>query len=459
MNKLKMDERRMPEMGRAVFKRTFFRLRDAVITESFGSLSENTRIFAMEGILYTLIITLANNNNNLYASRLGATASDLGLIASLPPIVGMLSLIPLAVLTDRMHNKKPMVMLSAVGLGFMYVLVGMLAFFNASMVPFLILLLVLVNIPMSLYNSSWQAFFSDVINPCDRNASYSFRTKMNTAVGIFIPLLAGGILALASGSGKIFVHQIYYWLAFPLALGQVLFLKKIKGGTVHKKSTLRLSDVGKSARTLFRSRTFMGFLAVALLVYCGWEMDWSLYFLAQFRYLHMNEAGISLITVLCAVTQFLTIGLWSRLIEKKGIRFVFVIGAGGFAFCSCFLVLSLSVPLTPGLILYYILQSIGSSAYSAFQISVFQCLLEAIPHENRTLSISIYNTVILLSNTIMPYLGIFFYKSLGESRNAMILSIAIIGTVRIFATLAALIRWYRLRGRNISPVSEETPES
>lgn len=449
----------MPDMGHTVLKRAFFRLRDAVITESFGSLSENTKIFAMEGILYTLIITLANNNNNLYASRLGATASDLGLIASLPPIVGMLSLIPLAVLTDRMHNKKTMVMLSAVGLGFMYVLVGMLAFLNTSTVPFLILLLVLVNVPMSLYNSSWQAFFSDVIKPVDRNTSYSFRTKMNTAVGIVIPLLAGGILALASGSGKIFVHQIYYWLAFPLALGQVLFLKKIKGGTVHKKSTLRLSDVWKSARTLFHSRTFMGFLAVALLVYCGWEMDWSLYFLAQFRYLHMNEAGISLITVLCAVTQFLTIGLWSRLIEKKGIRFVFVIGAGGFAFCSCFLVLSLIVPLTPGLILYYILQSIGSSAYSAFQISVFQCLLEAIPHENRTLSISVYNTVILLSNTIMPYLGIFFYKSLGESRNAMILSIAVIGTVRIIATLAALIRWYRLRGKNINPVSEEKPES
>ncbi len=447
-------------MVRTGLKHAFFKLRGAGFnSESFGTSGGNTKIFALEGILYTLIITLANNNNNLYASRLGATASDLGLIASLPPIVGMLSLIPLAVLTDRMQNKKPMVMLSAVGLGFMYVLVGMLAFLDNARVPFLILLLVLVNIPMSLYNSSWQAFFSDVVRPCDRNASYSFRTKMNTAVGIFIPLIAGGILAAASGSGKIFVHQIYYWLSFPIALGQVLCLKRVQGGTVHKTSTLKLSDVRNSAGKLFRSRTFLGFLAVALLVYCGWEMDWSLYFLAQFRYLAMNEAEISLITVFCAVTQFVTIGLWSRLIQKKGIRFVFVIGAGGFAFCSCFLVLSLVVPPTPGLILYYILQSIGSSAYSAFLISVFQCLLEAIPHENRTLSISIYNTVILLSNTIMPYLGVSVYKVLGESRNAMILSIAIIGAVRIIATLAALFRWYRLRGKEVSPAGDEDADS
>ncbi len=446
----------MPDMGLAGLKHAFYKLRGAGFNnESFGSSSENTKIFALEGILYTLIITLANNNNNLYASRLGATASDLGLIASLPPIVGMLSLIPLAVLTDRMQNKKPMVMLSAVGLGFMYVLTGMLAFLDSAKVPLLILLLVLVNIPMSLYNSSWQAFFSDVVKPCDRNASYSFRTKMNTAVGIFIPLIAGGILAAASGSGKILVHQVYYWLSFPLGLGQVLFLKKIRGGTVHKKSTLKLSDVRRSAGKLFRSRTFLGFLAVTLLVYCGWEMDWSLYFLAQFRYLHMNEAQISLITVCCAVTQFITIGLWSRLIQKKGIRFVFVIGAGGFAFCSCFLVLTLIVPQTPGLILYYIFQSIGSAAFSAFQISVFQCLLEAIPHENRTLSISIYNTVILLSNTVMPYLGVSIYRSMGESRSAMTVSIAIIGTVRILAALAALFRWYRLRGRALSLPGEE----
>lgn len=440
-------------MGRNIWKRAIGKLRDAGLSnESLGSSRENTKIFSMEGILYTLIITLANNNNNLYASRLGATASDLGLIASLPPIVGMLSLIPLAILTDRMRNKKPMVMLSAVGLGFMYVLVGMLAFLDKTKVPFLVLLLVLVNIPMSLYNSSWQAFFSDVVKPCDRNASYSFRTKMNTAVGIFIPLLAGGILTLASGSGKIFVHQIYYWLSFPLALGQVLFLRKIRGGTVHEKSALTLSDVRRSALKLFRSRTFLGFLAVALLVYCGWEMDWSLYFLAQFRYLQMNEAEISLITVFCAVTQFLTIGLWSRLIQKKGVRFVFVIGSGGFAFCSCFLVLSLMVPKTPGLILYYIFQSIGSSAFSAFQISVFQCLLEAIPEQNRTLSISIYNTVILMSNTIMPYLGVSIYRSMGESGNAMIIAIAIIGALRIAAALAALFRWYRLRGKDLSPV-------
>jgi len=416
-----------------------------VRNRSFMPDHELARLLGAEGVLYTLMITLAHNNNNLYASRLGAGASDLGLIASLPPVVGMLSLIPFAIIADRLHNKKPMVMLSALALGLMYILVGMAAFLDSSRVPVLILLLVLANIPMSLYNSSWQAFFSDAVKPCDRNLVYSHRTRMNTAVGIAVPLLAGAILTAASGSGKILVHQIYYWLAFPLAVGQVILLHRASGGSSAETNHIRLSDVKESARLLFHSRKFLGFLAVAFIAYCGWELDWSLYFLAQFRYLHMNETQMSLISVFSAAAQFVTIGLWSRLVQKKGVRFVFIIGVAGFAFCCISLVLSLFLAPPFQLPFYYLFQSIGGSAYSAFLISLFQCLLEAIPHKNRALSIAIYNTIILFSNIVMPYLGVYMYNSMGESLKAMIYSMAIIAAVRIFAVLAAGLRWFRLR--------------
>lgn len=433
-------------MNRAKNAITNLRCRVADIrNQSFRTNHELARLLAAEGILYTLIITLAHNNNNLYASRLGAGSSDLGLIASLPPIVGMLTLIPFAIITDRLHNKKPMVILSAVGLGFLYILVGMAAFMDANRIPALIGLLVLVNVPMSLYNSSWQAFFSDVAKPCDRNLVYTFRTRMNTAVSIAIPLITGAILTAASGSDKIIVHQIYYWLAFPLAIGQVLVLKKITGGNASEVSHVRLYDLKESAHNLFHNRKFLGFLGVAIIVYCGWEMDWSLYFVAQFKFLHLNETQMSIMTVLGAATQFLTMNLWSRLIPKKGVRFVFVIGAAGFAVCGIVMVISLLLPNPFRMPFYYVMQSVGSATYSAFQISLLQCLLEAIPVKNRAISISIYNTIILFSNVIMPYLGIYIYNSMGQSMSAMIITFGIISLIRVLATLAALYRWHRLR--------------
>ena len=346
---------------------------------SSGADRKLSRLFGAEGVLYTLIITIAHNNNNLYASRLGAGSTELGLIASLPPVIGMLSLIPFAIITDRLRNKRPMVMLSAVFLGLLYILAGTAAFLDSRRIPYLILILVMVNVPMSLYNASWQAFFADVVPPCDRNDIYSHRTRMNTAVGIAVPLIAGAILTAASGSGKILVHQIYYWMTFPLAIGQVLFLSRVRGGISDNVRRLNLSDLRDVAGTLIHSRKFLGFLAVALFVYCGWELDWSIYFIAQFRYLHLNEAGMSLMSVFSALTQFITIGLWSKLVQSKCVRFVFVIGAGGFAFSSIAMLISLMLPAPASLVFYYIFVSIGSAGYSAFLIAVFQCLLEAIP--------------------------------------------------------------------------------
>ena len=405
-------------------------------------------ILAGEGVLFTLIITLTNNNNHLFASRLGATSYELGLISSLPPIVGMVCLIPFAIITDRMKNKRSMVIASALLLGVLYFLVGLSPLVPENPVAALIILLIMINFPMSLYNSSWQSFFSDVALPADRNLIYAHRTKMNTAVGIFFPLIIGLILTAATGTHKITVHQIYYFLALPLALGQVLLLRRISFEPHPKAGRLRFSELGRTAFSTFRSRAFLGFLGVALLVYIGWQMDWSIYFLAQFRYLELNEVQLSLVAVLSALTQFLMLGVWTRISATRGVRFVFVIGAGGFAFCSLTILFAMMMPLTIGIWFYYVFHCIGASAYSAFQLSLLLCLLEVIPNVNKTLSIAIYSSIILISNAVMPFAGVHIYNLLGENKQALMITIGIVAAIRIVATIAALIRYIRYKKRD-----------
>ena len=94
---------------------------------------------------------------------------------------------------------------------------------------------------------------------------------------------------------------------------------------------------------------------------------------------------------------------------------------------------------------YFIFQSIGSSAFSAFQFSLLMCLLEVIPPINKTLSIALYSSLILVSNIIMPYLGVFIYNVLGENREAMTAAIGVVALLRIVAATMAFIRWYRHR--------------
>ncbi len=412
---------------------------------TFRPKNKLAKLFALEGIVVTLIIILGHNNNNLYASRLGATASDLGLLASLPPLVGMCLLIPFALFTDRLKNKRPMVIASVIGWTVIYVLVGLVAFLPGNQIPVLIGLLIAVNAPMSLYNMSWQAFFSDVVSESERNEVYSHRTRMNTAIAMVFPLLVGAILTLASGKAKITVHQIYYWLTFPLALIQVYFMLRIQGGNLEKTGSLRLTDIKSTAVGLFKNRKFIGFLAVALLVYSGWEMDWSLNFIAQFNYLKLNEAQLNMVAVLCALTQFLTLGLWSRLVTKKGVRFVLFIGAAGFTCGALVMLITLLLPEGIRIPFYFVFLGVSNSTFSAFQISILQCLLEVIPKANRALTISIYSTLILITNIVMPYLGVFLYTSGGKNKEAIIATFVIITLIRLFAAGAAFLRWFWLR--------------
>jgi len=428
--------------------------RSAVLSgnKAFGTNLRLAKIFAAEGVLFSLIITICNNNNNLFAARLGADSYQLGLLSSLPPIVGLIFLIPFAIITDRLRNKRNMVIIASLGLGVTYVLVGCVAFLSTNRIVPLIIMLIIVNFPMTLYNSSWQAFFSDVVRPEDRNEVYAHRTRMNTAVGIVFPLLFGAILTAATGTGKIAVHQVYYFLALPFSLGQMFLLRKVHSDVDHASPKLKLSVLGQTAKSLFKNNHFRGFLAVALLVYMGWQMDWSLYFQAQLNYLHMNESQMSLIVVLCAITQFIMLGYWSRLAATKGIRFVFMIGAGGFAFCCLSLVISLMLPPPVNVLFYYVFQSMGSAAFSAFQLSTLLCLLEVIPPQNKTLSIALYSTFILLSNIIMPYFGVLIYNLIGGDRQAMIITMLIVASIRIIATAAAFIRWHINKGAEITVV-------
>jgi nitrate/nitrite transporter NarK len=65
-------------------------------------------LFALEGVFFTIINNIINNNNNLFATRMEASNFELSLVTSLPQFVGMLVLIPGGILSDRMSNKRRM---------------------------------------------------------------------------------------------------------------------------------------------------------------------------------------------------------------------------------------------------------------------------------------------------------------------------------------------------------------
>jgi hypothetical protein len=282
----------------------------------------NMMLFALEGVLITFVMNLVNNNNNLFATRLGATPTQLSLVTALPQAVSMLILIPGAIMTDRMKNKRTMLVFCMSMVSALYMVMGFVSLLGQYRLAGFLVLLAVSAAPFALYTSSWQAFFADVVSLERRNRDLSFRSRLTFVVGIAVPLLTGFILSsVTENEDKIKTHEVFFIIASVLIIFQILTLGRINGGHVEHAPVINLARLKTVALSLARNRNFACFVGVALLFYISWHLDWTMYYYGQITYLKSNEAWLSYANVACALMQFITIGFWSRVNEKMGVRF------------------------------------------------------------------------------------------------------------------------------------------
>lgn len=403
-------------------------------------------LFTFEGILFTLVNNMINNNNNLFAMRLGASDMQISLLTTFSQIAGLIFLIPGAIMTDRLSNKRRMVILSLSMLAVSYFFIGFVpAFGTYRLLAFIILLSVSVC-PFTVYNTSWQAYFSDVIAIEHRNRVFSSRTAGTFLAGIVVSVVTGTLLASAIDlQAKIRIHQVFFWVACILLMLQIFVLSRIKSVNTGAKTVIGLKDLAKAIAELFTNKKFLGFFGVALFFYLTWHIDWTLYFIGQVRYLGMNEAWLSYVGIGGTLVQFLSVGFWSRVNEKMGVRFGIIPGGLCLIGCPIAMIIATSVPISIGPTVFLVLNTIFNLTFATIPLNILQCLLQVIPEKNKTLSISIYTVFISLSNAFMPMLGVKLYTALGGDLNGFRLSFLIIFASRIISTGLWVLRWLLLR--------------
>lgn len=415
----------------AVFRRNF--------TSVFRAENNALLCFAVEGILFAIATNIINNNNNLFALRLGATDAQLSLVSSIPQFVGVLVLLPVGILTDRLKNKQLMVTLSLLCLAFVYFFIGFVPYLNGYRFTMFLLFLSLSMGPLTGYNASWQAYFSDVVPFEKRNGILTARTGGMFFINIALPLITGALLASAAEIGaKIRIHQVFYWFISAFFILQAIMVKRIKGGSSQVRSSINLAAFRVSLKELVDHKPFMKFLSGALFFYLFWQADWTLYFLGQVNYLKMNEAWLSYAAIGAALAQFVTIGFWSRINEKMGPRFGVIFGNLGLAFCPICMIISTSLPPERGVVVFLILNTIANFTFATIPLNMPQYLLSVIPEKNKTLSISIYTVFITLSNAVMPMAGVKAYQLFGNNLKALRVVFAVLFALRILSC----IQWY-----------------
>ncbi|HBP37579.1 MAG TPA: hypothetical protein DD640_02340 [Clostridiales bacterium] len=404
-----------------------------------------TAILANEGLLSAVMLIFATSYTSMFALRIGATDQQVGLISSLPQLFALLVMIPGALLASRLSDRRRPVEISLLLAGFIYGLAGFSPYLGDVRVWYFIGLISLANAPVALYTTSWQNYFSDIIPAEQRNAVYTRRTSRTFIASVITVQAIGLILGGArTDTIRITLYQCCYWLAFAVSLLQCLVLRRAPS-CVRETARITWRDFGQALRVLAHSRRFLAFAFISFILHAGWYMAWPLFTLIQVRYIGADETWLSLVALANYLVPWLTMPFWSKFIEKHGIRFTLVIGCLGMIISPITTLIDAYLPpawMLPALVFT---NCIYGLTFGAFQLTILQCLLEVVPLQNKPLNLSLYTAGILLTNAVLPTLGVQLYAALGSDLRGMTLAMTVSILLRTIGTVLFFCRWLRLR--------------
>lgn len=409
-------------------------------------------LFGVEGVLFQFVMSLSGVSGfgtNLYATNLGATDSQIGMIQLVANLFAVSFLIPMGVVADRTKSAKTVPMLLMLFMGCAYFFYGTVPVMGEMRMVFFFIGLALTAGVLTIYNGIWQAFFGDVTLLAERNRVFAFRSRFIFVVSTVAPILCGTILtSMGDTEGKLMVLRVFFYICGALCLVNAFVLSRVKGGLRTPEMLAALPKVGVRELAgvlggLVKDKKFMLYFVCIMFFYFSWHFDWSMWYIGQTQYVGLTESQLSIFVAACSILQLITLGLFVKLNEKKSVNFTFLLSILSLVFCPITMVASGLAPVAARPAVFMIMGAIVMIPQGANNLCLVQMLLDAAPEKNRALVVSIAMAFVQLSNGLMPFLGVQLYTALGADYNAWLVFNGIIFVLRFTSLVIFTLRYVR----------------
>lgn len=394
---------------------------------------KNVFYIALDGVAAIAAFNIFQPFVQMFGKHLGASDFQIALINSLPALASIFVLIPGAYFIESARSKKSITIKLVFMTSLFYVLISLVPFIDSNVKSWIYVILIgLMSVPSSIFNTSWQSFFSDVFKGKVRNYAFAIRNKYATLIGLITTLLAGQILTNLpkTDTQRIYVYQAFSILAFLFLMMEIHFLSKIdsppsKPDNAEKPTLPKWADIKSNKR-------FLIYTITSFIYYVSWQMGWPLFFFYQVDFLHANELWLAIINVAGAITSVLSFTMWNRIISKYGNSFVLIIAAAGIAINPILFVTAHS------LITLTIINAFIGIFGAALTLTLFNNLLEVVPDKSKTMYIAYYNTLMGISGFASPIIGEWLYKITN-----IYFAMNFIGILRFIGTYIFYLRYKR----------------
>ncbi len=378
----------------------------------------NARASLIDGMWYSVMVGLTNPFFGVLAIKLGANDYLVGLLASLPALVAMLSQLPGAAYTNRFARYLEPVIRSAWAYRVFYLVFAVIPFINVRGVSrawLFVILLAVSNLPGTVCGVAWTALMGKLFPSSIRGTLFGERNMASSLVTLVATAVAGVWLDVVRFP---YNYSSLYVISFGCLMASLYYLAKLREEP--SAPDLRVPPTpapravaeppaprGRGLQTLRSHPRFLAFTTASFVFHLGLNLPAAVFTILFVRLLHLPQSWIGAFSTLSGVTAVLTYKAWGRVADRRGNLWVLVASTAGFAA----LILLYAASGSP----YWIsaLMLAGGAAGAGFTLALFNGLLDATPHDGRATYVAIFNTLMGATGFLTPILGVFLLDRIG----------------------------------------------
>jgi Na+/melibiose symporter-like transporter len=340
---------------------------------------------------------------SVFAIRLGASNTLVGLLVSLPALISIFWLIPSARIIERQRRRLPIIVLTGFLQRLGYLLIALMPFVLRTHRPeALVALVALISLPSAMASVAFTSLIADVV-PIDQRAQViSIRSVLVSTVSTVTVLISGKLLDLLPFPLN---YQLLFGASFVASLVSLYHVSRIQVADVSmaqyqakRKAPLTVS-FRHLVRQIMNQRDFVRFSASAFVLHWGLNMPSALYSIYRVKNLGASDSWIGLLSMTHDAVTILTYFYWGRVASRKGNRLVLLLSSMGLVF---FPVLT---GLSPRIEPLLFVSVIGGIFGAGLNLGFFNTLLEVCPQERVPSYVAINTTVVNVTAFLAPLLG------------------------------------------------------
>ena len=367
---------------------------EAPLSSNFRDRSKTLSI--LEGSLNSITIGLTSNFVSAFAVALGVSNFVIGMIATLPSLIGAVVQLLVTIFRKMFATRKKHVVFFAVLQALMWLpLLYAPALHNPG--PWLVLFITLNTVFGMLIGPVWNSWMGDIIEEDERGKFFGRRNMFTGLTAFISTIFAGWILTTLKVSHPLGAFGILFALACVFRLMSAYYLSKMDDppeGGLDDAAPNPVDFIMHADRTqLGRFTIFLMFFNIAVYIAAPF---FAVY---QLSILGFDYFTFTLLACASAISSFVMMLVWGHYVDKLGSRNVLV--ACGF--------LIPFVPLfwgfTDSVLLLLMVEVFSGVVWAGFNLSVSTYLFDATERKNRTRELAEYTLMIQLAVFVGAMLG------------------------------------------------------